>query len=193
MKNKQDITVLLFRFVAAVSACIRILKEGVQKGHFTLFFRKIALDYKRITNEESLEKRFFGHPLNKVSSLRDLPVIAGILRMRLRTKYTDGDCSLAITYPAQSRRDDTLLTVYFSIRTWGTWKIPIEKQRTDDILLFGSASSPLPAVCRPHCLQCVVPTACSASSPLPAVCRPHCRQCAVHTGIYYHVQALKGL
>jgi hypothetical protein len=36
--------------------------EGVQKGHFTLFFRKIALDYKRITNEESLEKRLFGHP-----------------------------------------------------------------------------------------------------------------------------------
>jgi hypothetical protein len=36
--------------------------EGVQKGHFTLFFRKITFDYKRVINEESLEKRLFGHP-----------------------------------------------------------------------------------------------------------------------------------
>ncbi|MDR1182394.1 MAG: hypothetical protein LBL13_10505, partial [Bacteroidales bacterium] len=50
-------------------------------------------------------------------------------------KYTDGNCRLSITDPAQSRRDDTLLTVYFSLRTSGTWGIPIEKQRTDDILL----------------------------------------------------------
>jgi hypothetical protein len=62
------------------------------------------------------------HTVNKVSSLRDLSVIAGILRMRLRTKYTDEDCRLSITYPSQSRRDDTLLTVYFSLRTWESCK-----------------------------------------------------------------------
>jgi hypothetical protein len=55
MKNKQYITVLLSRFVAAVSACTRYLPATV--------------------------------------------------------------------------------SVYFSIRTWGTWGIPIEKQRTDDALL----------------------------------------------------------
>jgi hypothetical protein len=76
--------------------------------------------------------RTLKYTVNKASSLRDLSVIAGILWMRLRTKYADGDCRLSITDPAQSRRDDTLLTVYFSIRTW---EIPIEKQRTDDTLL----------------------------------------------------------
>jgi hypothetical protein len=105
MKNKQHITVLLSRFVAAVSACTRYCIRTLK------------------------------YTVNKASSLRDLSVIAGILWMRLRTKYTDGDCRLSITDPAQSRRDDTLLTVYFSIRTWRTWGIPIEKQRTDDALL----------------------------------------------------------
>jgi hypothetical protein len=90
MKNKQHITVLLSRFVAAVSACARYCIRTLK------------------------------YTLNNVSSLRDLSVIADILRMRLRTKYTDGNCRLSITYPSQSRRDDTLLTVYFSIRTWGT-------------------------------------------------------------------------
>jgi hypothetical protein len=82
------ITVLLSRFVAAVSACTRYCIRTLK------------------------------YTVNNVSSLRDLSVIAGILWMRLRTKYTDGDCRLSITYPAQSRRDDTLLTVYFSIRTF---------------------------------------------------------------------------
>ncbi|MDR1183160.1 MAG: hypothetical protein LBL13_14440, partial [Bacteroidales bacterium] len=66
MKNKQHITVLLSRFVAAVFACTR---------YCTCYCI-----------------RTLKYTVNKVSSLRDLSVIAGILWMRLRTKYTDGDC-----------------------------------------------------------------------------------------------------